>query len=938
MLPMFNYTPEEIFSNELPMLDVNFFNPKDKYSAMGGIENLTVQYGVVMKEIVETDANFLQIAWSDWDDQIGYWSGGLLDFFGVENDLNGNMYENIIEIIKLKVVNTNGKIEIIMNDNNLTENEKIKQREDAINEFFAEYESLIHYDSRFGEIEERVIPISDIELLSPTLSKDLTAPIATIQESYPDAQTEEEMTQLYGDKLLYDAISNEELLEGIEEFIEQVSEHNVQSYEVATHYEIRPISYTGVNSSGEKIVMSVDEMNALLNTGIAYNLSDVVSRWFVSIRNIAIVLMLSILIYIGIRILLSSVSTDKAKYKQMLLDWFVGMCLLFLINVIMLLAITIVEYINVALKSISINNYYTGILENDEEGKLSATIERMLAAGELTGASKEDFIYEYDGKTWITWPMNNAMSMLRIQAEMADESVMYVGYTICYLILVMFTVFFTFTYLRRVIYLAFLTMIAPFVAMTYPIDKSIDGSAQGFNRWLREYIFNLLIQPLHLLLYTVLIASVFELAVENVIYMLVALGFMLPAENLLRSLFGFSKSETAGSLAGAVAGGAMVSNMMQRLNGSSGGSGSLSGSDNKEKQEALDSKPARKFNPIDKDKEMGSLLGIGNSSSTENSSKSSANSGIGVGASKKNIFKRAGNSLKNMGGKIFKPKIKKGITKFGASKKSGNTKKINNARINRKALNGKQKNMSRLSRVGHVAGRRMKSGARDLGKRGVKFTGRVAKKSFGLIPGATLGMIGVAAGIATGDPSNILQYGAIGGAAGYAAGNKAVNTLTPDEERSEANLNAIRRAWHGEEKYAKIQKRQEYKEFINNAQSMEQLERRVGYDEAQEMKKNGDLQKYINNNLDSPEDIGAIEKLIADKDSKVETIEQGIAVASNAKRMGDTNKLGSEALEDWKKRFTEEYIQKYPSLSPEQAESMANETIHLSNSYWKAIE
>lgn len=47
--------------------------------------------------------------------------------------------------------------------------------------------------------------------------------------------------------------------------------------------------------------------------------------------------------------------------------------------------------------------------------------------------------------------------------------------------------------------LAFLTIIAPLMAMTYPLDKLQDGSAQGFNTWLKEYIFNLLIQPVHLI-------------------------------------------------------------------------------------------------------------------------------------------------------------------------------------------------------------------------------------------------------------------------------------------------------------------------------------------------------------------------------------------------------------------------------------------------------
>lgn len=49
-----------------------------------------------------------------------------------------------------------------------------------------------------------------------------------------------------------------------------------------------------------------------------------------------------------------------------------------------------------------------------------------------------------------------------------------VGYLIIYIALVVFTVVFIFRYIKRVIYIAFLTMIAPMVAMTYPLDKLKD--------------------------------------------------------------------------------------------------------------------------------------------------------------------------------------------------------------------------------------------------------------------------------------------------------------------------------------------------------------------------------------------------------------------------------------------------------------------------------
>ena len=112
--------------------------------------------------------------------------------------------------------------------------------------------------------------------------------------------------------------------------------------------------------------------------------------------------------------------------------------------------------------------------------------------------------------------------------------------------------------------MAFLTIIAPLVAMTYSIDKITDGKAQAFNMWLKEYIFNLLIQPMHLLLYLIMISMAYDLAATNIIYTLVAIGFMIPAEKFVRKMFGFEKAQTPGLLGGA-AGAALTMSGMQKL-------------------------------------------------------------------------------------------------------------------------------------------------------------------------------------------------------------------------------------------------------------------------------------------------------------------------------------------------------------------------------------
>lgn len=162
------------------------------------------------------------------------------------------------------------------------------------------------------------------------------------------------------------------------------------------------------------------------------------------------------------------------------------------------------------------------------------------------------------------WP-TNLMGQLRIQAEMSYGDSSFIGYGLCFFTLTLLTIFFVFTYLKRVLYMAFLTMISPLVALTYPIDKINDGQAQAFNKWLKEYLFNLLIQPLHLLIYTILITSAFNLAGKNPLYALVAIGFLIPAEKLMRSFFGFEKASTPGTMAGAAVGAGLVNTGLQRL-------------------------------------------------------------------------------------------------------------------------------------------------------------------------------------------------------------------------------------------------------------------------------------------------------------------------------------------------------------------------------------
>ena len=296
----------------------------------------------------------------------------------------------------------------------------------------------------------------------------------------------------------------------------------------------------------------------------AFTLKPTIAKWYYALRTLAIVVMLLILVYIGIRIMTSSIASEKSKYKNMLVDWVVAFCLIFIMHYIMVFANNINDSLIKIFDSVAESRGFTAVID-DEDGSLWKKL------NEKDGIQLDPNMRINDPHTGkenaaIEW-QTNLMGAFRIWAAQNAkevEGLVYVGYGLCFLIMVFYTIFFLATYLKRLVYLAFLTIMAPLVAMTYPIDKLNDGKAQAFDMWLKEYIFNLLLQPVHLLLYVVLISSAYELVASNVIYALVAIGFLMPAEKLIRKFFGFEKAQTPGMLANAT-GAAIAMNTINRL-------------------------------------------------------------------------------------------------------------------------------------------------------------------------------------------------------------------------------------------------------------------------------------------------------------------------------------------------------------------------------------
>ncbi len=263
---------------------------------------------------------------------------------------------------------------------------------------------------------------------------------------------------------------------------------------------------------------------------IVAHLRGIVSSWYIALRNIAIVGLMSVLLYLGIRLIVTSSNAEKAKYKQSILDWLVAMCLVFFLHYIMSFTMLMVDSISDMIGSHNANGNEVNVAVFKDDYDNVGT-----AMSDIDSAK-----YKFS---------TSLMGAARIQVEYVDGGMKW-SYLIMYMALTLYTLMFTITYIKRVINMVFLTVMAPLVALTYPIDKAGDSKAQAFSFWLKEYIYNALMQPLHLLLYTVLVSSALSLAASNMLYAIVALAFILPAEKILKQMFNFRNSVTGGSLGG----------------------------------------------------------------------------------------------------------------------------------------------------------------------------------------------------------------------------------------------------------------------------------------------------------------------------------------------------------------------------------------------------
>ncbi len=266
---------------------------------------------------------------------------------------------------------------------------------------------------------------------------------------------------------------------------------------------------------GEAGITSIDFFNTSENDTINL-IRDNVAIWYYVLRNLSIVILLGILLYVGIRMAISTVASDQAKYKKMFMDWAVSLALVFVLQYIMIFTIecndVLVDVLNTARTNVQTQN----------------------------------------GNTY-----DNALDHIAGQAWHVSFTVG-VSSTLVYIILVGMTIMFLIMYIKRMLTIGFLIVISPLITITYSIDKIGDGTSQALNAWLKEFVFNVLIQPFHCVIYLIFGNTAINLLTEqqtlaSAVLAICMVLFIFKGEKIVRQIFNFRASSLGEAIGGAAA-------------------------------------------------------------------------------------------------------------------------------------------------------------------------------------------------------------------------------------------------------------------------------------------------------------------------------------------------------------------------------------------------
>lgn len=241
----------------------------------------------------------------------------------------------------------------------------------------------------------------------------------------------------------------------------------------------------------------VDQGNNKINKAI----KESVAMFYYILRTISLVIGVLTLVYVGIRMALSTVASEMAKYKDMLKDWLVSMIMIFLMPYI-------IGFINLIANSMT----------------------NVFAMVSSTRGFEKSIIWQ-------------SLNILNISTGWT-----YVAVILMYIVITFYQVKFFLMYFYRLLAMGFLIVISPLITILYSTTKTKISGKGGrslvFDSWLREYSINAFLQPLHAAIYLFFIASANEIFKVAPLLAVIFFGMLSKAESIVKNIMGMTKTRS----------------------------------------------------------------------------------------------------------------------------------------------------------------------------------------------------------------------------------------------------------------------------------------------------------------------------------------------------------------------------------------------------------
>ncbi|MBQ9298206.1 MAG: C40 family peptidase [Clostridia bacterium] len=248
---------------------------------------------------------------------------------------------------------------------------------------------------------------------------------------------------------------------------------------------------------------------------------NLVAGLYTAMRQMALIGLLIALIYLGIKVILTSAGEAKGEYRKQLMNWLIAFIIIFIMHYFILGVLRINEIVVDLLQGIGTN------------------IAKSASNGEYV-----DLALAMRGLTY-----NSAIA----QSLLA---------TVLYMVMVYYMIKFLIMYFRRLFVIMILIILAPLLVIKNAYSQIKNGKASDgvLTKWVKEYIFSVGTQTIHAIIYTIFVSITYQMLLNTdtgkialCILSIMFFRLMTTAEKILRKLLDFSGEESK-SIIGELAG------------------------------------------------------------------------------------------------------------------------------------------------------------------------------------------------------------------------------------------------------------------------------------------------------------------------------------------------------------------------------------------------